>query len=325
MERKYLAEFGLNVFTSYKTIIPVEHLDQIDDGHKYHIYFIMSCPKIVIEKDSLFTNENGISLTLKEMKNEEENLLNVSSIKIHPGLDHREIELSTKFPYNFLRIIIKHEDFLIKYKYTSIINIAAQALLNYCRDNEPWEFEVLYIGQSYGESGERTAQQRLASHSTLQKILTDCYSKYPDRQLYVLLLEMTPMLNMTFDGRTKKFSATKTEDDSHFNEVITNLPEYQQVINITEAALINYFKPIYNTCFVENFPNINHKGYQQYFALDYNGLSIELDLEFDGPFPHIVLRSEANSINSSWDFIRYNLFNDPNRKSMYEIFSKESL
>jgi|GEM_PF-3100290 len=37
--------------------------------------------------------------------------------------------------------------------------------------------------------------------------------------------------------------------------------EEQQIINITEAALINYFKPPYNVNFVENFPNVRHKGY----------------------------------------------------------------
>ena len=64
MERKYSTEFGLNVFTSYKTIIPVEHLDKIDDGHKYHIYFIMSCPKIIIDKEGLSSGKEAIHVNL---------------------------------------------------------------------------------------------------------------------------------------------------------------------------------------------------------------------------------------------------------------------
>ena len=81
-------------------------------------------------------------------------------------------------------------------------------------------------------------------------------------------------------GRTKEFSATKAEDDSHFNEVISTLPEYQQVINITEAALINYFKPIYNTCFVENFPNTNHKGYNDTRKQDRQSSKNKLELRY---------------------------------------------
>ena len=44
MERKYSFEAGLNVFTSYKTIIPVEDFSILKkiDPHRYHIYGILS-------------------------------------------------------------------------------------------------------------------------------------------------------------------------------------------------------------------------------------------------------------------------------------------
>ena len=93
-------------------------------------------------------------------------------------------------------------------------------------------------------------------------------------------------------------------------------------INITEAALINYFKPEYNVNFIDNFPDENHKGYKKYYDLDYNALSVELDLEFDHA-PIIQLYTSTNRINSSFDFIRYQLFNDNERSNMYEIFTKE--
>lgn len=321
-----MTEFGLNVYTSYKTIIPVEHLEKVNDEHKYHIYFIMSCPKIIIDKDSLSSKRDSINVHLKEILNGNENTIKIDSFILHPLLDHRKIQLSTQYPYNILNITINHNEFLEDQfgdNQPISINMAAQAVLNHHKQHLPWEFEVLYIGQSFGKNGERTAQKRLASHSTLQKILTDCHSKYHDKQLYILLLEMTPMLNTSFDGITKKYTATESEEDIHFYGGLINLPEYQQVINITEAALINYFKPFYNTCFVDNFPNSNHKGYQQYFALDYNCLTVELDLEFEYPSPQIHLHSNTNRINSSWDFIEYNLFNDPDRKNMYEIFNNK--
>ena len=57
------------------------------------------------------------------------------------------------------------------------------------------------------------------------------------------------------------------------------------------------------------------------YDLDYNSLVVEIDLEFNG-WSQIQLFSEANRINSSFDFIQYELFNDPNRKSMFDIFNK---
>ncbi len=90
--------------------------------------------------------------------------------------------------------------------------------------------------------------------------------------------------------------------------------------NITEAAIINYFKPFYNTNFIENFPYKKHAGYKQYFDLDYNKLTVEIDLDFKEPSQTIQLYTKHNRINSSFDFINYNLFNDKNRKCMTDIF-----
>ena len=112
---------------------------------------------------------------------------------------------------------------------------------------------------------------------------------------------------------------TEEESDKHMHDVLSNLPQLDQVINITEAALINYFKPEYNINFVENFPNENHKGYKQYFDLDYNALCVEIDLEFDG-LNWVQLYSDTNKITTSFDFIQYQLYNDNNRLSMYDIF-----
>lgn len=320
MDRKYMAEFGLNVFTSYKTIVPVEYFEKINDSRKYHIYFIMACSKVYIDPKSLSADQNGINLDLIELNDGIEKRIKLNSVIVDPELDHGKINLTSKYPYNRLEIAITQESFLKKYcpgKTSTVINIDSQSLINFNR--ELWGFEVLYIGKAYGENGNRTAQNRLPSHSTLQKILIDCHSKYQDKQLYIFLLEFEPLLNMSFDGITKKYSATKDEEEQHFENILSFLPEYQQVINITEAALINYFKPDYNTCFVENFPDTDHKGYRQYFSLDYNCLSVELDLEFDDT-PCIQLYTNTNRINSSWDSIRYNLFNDENRKNMYDVF-----
>ena len=137
-----------------------------------------------------------------------------------------------------------------------------------------------------------------------------------------MLMEFSPQLNMSFDGITERFTMSEEENQKHMEEVFLNPLEEQQMINITEAALINYFKPEYNVNFVENFPDESHKGYKQYFDLDYNSLFVEIDLDF-GDYLMRQLYTSTNRINSSYDYIHYNLFNDDNRLSMYEIFKKE--
>jgi hypothetical protein len=95
---------------------------------------------------------------------------------------------------------------------------------------------------------------------------------------------------------------------------------YEQVINISEAAIINFFKPLYNEKFIDNFPLDSHQSYKQYYDLDYNALTVEIDMEFEDS-PQIALVSSQNKISCVWDFVQYNLFNDPDRKSMYDIFN----
>ena len=55
--RKYMAEFGLNVSTGYKTLIPVEALQEVNDGHNYHIYFILA-PKYLLSQRVLVWKKN---------------------------------------------------------------------------------------------------------------------------------------------------------------------------------------------------------------------------------------------------------------------------
>ncbi|MPQ30557.1 hypothetical protein E4V42_03785 [Clostridium estertheticum] len=323
--RKYLSEFGLNVFTSYKTIIPVEHLNIIKDGHDYHIYSIMSCPKVRYVKDSFKASEECISLTLEKQIKDSVETIEIQHLVLDGNLDHTKLGLACLYPYNKLNIEINDNEWLNTFGRglsSNKISLEAQGVLDISGPTRNLEFEILYIGQAFGKDGERIATDRLKSHSTLQKILTDYYSSHPDKQLYIFLFEFTPQLQMSFDGLTRIYTATQEEEDSHFNDVMSNPLKYNQIINITEAAMINYFKPPYNVNFVDNFPDEEHKGYSQYYDLDYNNLVVEIDLEFDGNF-YVQLCSETNRINSSFDFIQYDLFNDPNRKSMCDIFKSD--
>lgn len=182
---------------------------------------------------------------------------------------------------------------------------------------------VLYVGQSFGKTGNRTAFDRLSSHSTFQKILTELPEKHPNQHLYVYLLEITERLMMSFVPPRKDDAEKDKLDREHLRSVICDLPRENQVVNIAEAAIINYFKPEYNVNFVENFPDKNHKGYKQYFDLDYNALTLEIYPDFEGELAPIKLYSDTAELASPWQFIRYNLFNDNNRANMYEIFREK--
>lgn len=327
MERKYIFEAGLDVFTSYKTLIPVESLEELSkwDMHRYHIYGILSYNKIFFRKEKTIVTPKGIKVSLFVVSNGEEKEYDLPLLEVARDLDYSKVSIAMSYPYTFFTLTINDLNFLESHPEveSTQITINAQMLFNMFSYMlvEKQEFEVLYIGQAYGKEGSRTAFDRLASHSTLQRILIDYQSEHPDKQIYILLLEFTPNLAMSFDGLSKQYTKSEAESDQHMKDVICNLPKDEQIINITEAALINYFKPEYNVNFVENFPDEQHKGYRQYFDLDYNTLVVEVDMEFDNA-SQIQLYTETNRINSCYDYIRYNLYNDNNRLNMYEIFKR---
>lgn len=329
MERKYSYEAGLDVFTSYKVIVPVEHLEKLAelDFHKYHIYSILAYEQFYFKKEKTFCDLHGLKITLFAVVEGKELEYELPLLEFNKDFESSMIEIEMNMPYTSLKMKIKDENFLIQhpeYKKYETVLYAQDLMITYASELiEKMEFKVLYVGQAFGKDGKRTAFNRLSLHSTLQKILTDCQTKYANKHIYVMLMEFTPQLLSVFDGISKKYTKTEEESDKHMHDVLCNLPQLDQVINITEAALINYFKPEYNINFVENFPNQNHKGYKQYFDLDYNALCVEIDLEFDG-LNWVQLYSDTNRINTPFDFIQYQLYNDNNRLSMYDIFrSKE--
>lgn len=323
MERKYLFEAGLSVYLSYKTLIPVEWLEMVKyDGHDYHIYAVLSYNQVYIRKDKIKQRKEGIEITIFMVEGEEEIECDLPSFKLYPGLDHQKVKIEITYPYKSIKLIIQDRTFMEQNpSIESEINILAQALFQHFayKLTDKQEFEVLYVGQAYGTEGSRDAFDRLSSHSTLQKILTEYQSILPNKKIYILLMEFTTNLMVSMDGISGKYTKSEVEDKLHMKQVISDLPKEKQIINITEAALIHYFKPYYNEKYKNNFPDEKHKGYRQYFDLDYNALTIEMDLDFPTT-PQIQIYTSINRIKNYWDYIRYSLHNDKNRKSMFDIF-----
>ncbi len=338
--QKYSCEFGLGVYCSYKTLIPVEELEKvIKNNDRYHIYFILSTPKISIR--NAIVGEKGINFNLiRHLGEKDECIEFINEEILFPGLDYRNAELESEYPFNKLTVKFNKEylkkfyDDRIKGKYKiskneflrfKNVKIDSQKLFQQCYQNRNNfnEMEVLYVGQAYGENGSRNAIDRLKTHEKLQKILIDCNSKYPNKRIYILLLEMATQINSVLNGISKEFMCSEEESEKHLKDVFSTLPEEKQVINITEAAIINYFKPDYNTNFVNNFPSIKHKGYRQYYDLDYNCIDVELDMEFFS-MPYLQLYTSTNRLDGPWNWIKYNLFNDPNRSNMTDIFEEKT-
>jgi hypothetical protein len=137
------------------------------------------------------------------------------------------------------------------------------------------DLEVLYVGQSYGTAGERQAADRLQSHSTLQKILGEASRLHPDREIWLALIEFKDTLLASFDGRLGP--EAEELDEGRIERVLTNEVSDAQKINFTEAALIRYFEPKYNSTFRNSFPSPAHASYTDCYEIDLNLVAVGLN------------------------------------------------
>ncbi|MGW5891891.1 hypothetical protein [Priestia megaterium] len=310
MKRKYMSEFGLHTYSSYLSICYPNDLNtlQVSD-QRYHIYMITLVPKLTFNKDSLQIFEDHISLEVN-VKTEEKEETETLEFCVDPSLNHTELNFEIDKPRKSLKIT--NDDG------TGVIARVLPVYTKFSRRN--LETEIIYIGQSFGKDGERTAPERLKSHSTLQKIQSELLFEAPEQDLALVLLEFTPQLLSSMDGITKNYETSDEEDRAHLKRIMSNPPtdRMNQIINITEAALINYFKPEYNEKFKDNFPDVEHKGYKQYYDLDYNAIAVELDPDAIG----LKFFSKEKDY-PLFESIKYTLHPENIRRSMFDIFPTE--
>jgi hypothetical protein len=135
-------------------------------------------------------------------------------------------------------------------------------------------FNVLYIGQAYGEDGSRNALHRLKSHSTLQKIAVQ---GIPDGfQLTLLMLEVVPanrLLTM-FNPKAKVQVQAEERIRNGLGKLFsTTEPER---ITLYEASLIRYFQPKFNKEFKNSFPSTNMKLLESCYKRDLSAVIAEI-------------------------------------------------
>ena len=115
------------------------------------------------------------------------------------------------------------------------------------------DFEVLYIGQAYGDNGTRNAMDRLLGHETLQKISLTASKE--GHFLNLLLLELSnnnSMVTMFNPWATDQSSID--ERISTGNKRLFEMGEAEGT-SLFEAGFIRYFQPHYNKIFKDSFPS----------------------------------------------------------------------
>lgn len=312
---KNLSEYAL-CFTTQNWLIL--HSKDINSGNiisegdqkiinNCHIYMIHTRPLISFVKDSILYNTDTKHLKGKVKAN----LLDGSYIESEFSLDFEladgAISVECHHPY---KEITTHD------MQGNIIRVLPAYLMIGFLDNKDLvdsllKLKIEYIGQSYGD-GNRNALDRLKSHKTFQKILSEIPYYHPDLEIFVSLVSFqNPRLITIMDGMGVDSYNKKTEK-KRLRSILTNPLNKKEQINLIEAGLIRYFQPNYNINLKKNFPSVKQQMLSKLSNLDISGLIVEFSAS-DSEFCIYTDAIPANYMH----FAQYDLTTHEKRTSFF--------
>ena len=275
--RKYIAESGVNLYSSGATVIQPTDIYEFSQDEKLrdilgccNIYLIVRRRKIDICTNSLkivdryvhgdFKVQDGSGYEKHRFKGKQQldgNILNV---------------FGNNFPENRIHFQAFNGQ---------IATVPAFKFVFDCESEleGKGDLEVLYVGQSYGKEGEILALDRLSAHRTLQRILADTLYECPDHEVLLLLFryEHYKKISSTEGDFSLEPQASEEEEKKHFERTFNVLFERRNRVSLAEAGLISYFKPPYNKIYKETFPSRKHKILEELLNEDFSSLMIEID------------------------------------------------
>lgn len=301
-KKHYLSEFSVNLCTSNWLLISADQLtsggvmspEEKAIADRSHIYVVCRRPSLRFDPSTFTYSGEQAAGDLLYFVDGSENRVPFS-IKF-PLLDGATGAALSPYPHRELRTYDSQGN-NVRYFPANVLSIREGQHLD---RPELANLEVLYVGQSFA-SGNRSAFERLQSHSTLQKILAEASYENPDSEIFVATFVYEPYRVLTlFDGKAKGVISDDRDTNRFFSILDRPLKKSQQ-ISLAEAALIRYFQPRYNKIYKTNFPSTKQKVLASCYELDFSGLTVEINT----------------------DELRFRLFSDSVEPAMHHISNIE--
>ena len=277
--RKYITEFALNIFSSEPVLVAPANLDKLageppearEQLRNANIYLILKRPRISLVPKSLLIEARQIVGELAVQLPDESRQFPFS---LRVKLPEAVASVRTAgYPHTKLSLLDSADEVLMTYPIAYLLRYTSSELGGL--DHQ----EVAYVGQAFGAAGERTAVERLSSHSTLQKILADITANEPHMEVLLALYSFGfHRFFVTMDGTTQALLDDKA-DDQHRRKVVESQFKRSMRISLAEAALIRYFEPKYNKIYKKDFPHARLKMLKKLYELDVAALIVEASVE----------------------------------------------
>lgn len=273
---------------------------QVAKGHyRCHLYIVTQRPRMSIEPSSVVITDDEIRGILRLQRGDSWNELPFSS---HHRLGPGPLRWIADWPY---------EDFVIKNALGKVVSNGVVANLQSQITYWPTvakKHNIVYIGQAFGKSGERTAWDRIKGHETIQRILAETA---PDKQVWLTLAAITD--ENLFAEIEPRLPAEKSaaEDDAHDAQLVkaVNSGSYREkeAVALAEAGLIRYFQPEYNDRMKYSFPSSKQVSLESVRKLDFHGLLVEFQSLVGGLYGSVAQK------HASVHFAGFVIHQDNNR------------
>lgn len=273
----------LELFSTEPFVFTPAELYSIDgeirnELRRYNIYVVAKRPRISIKPKSLI-----LDLPTQTIR---------GLFSVNLGFEVKEVPFlfqnnfanpitalgEIEYPYGHLRFILANT-WPMQVRVQDVILLSNTSLQPYS------DFQVEYIGQSFGDDGDSDALTRLIGktgkqgHGSLQKVLADINHSSPDSEAFLLLYSFEFYKKFIVGGGALEPEITFDEAPDRFENLLDARVSREDRINLIEAALIKYFQPKYNETYKKTFPQTTHEILRVLFNLDITGLSVSLSTE----------------------------------------------
>jgi hypothetical protein len=280
--RKYLTEFALNIYSAEPSMVSPANLDNLvyeseeakAQVKNSNIYLILKRPRIAFVPGSLGIKDREV---IGELTVQLEDKTPTFPFRIQGKLPDEIASVTTlKYPYTKLTLQYANGESAMTYPFSYLMR-------NLSADLNGLDYqEVVYVGQAFGTAGERSAIERLSSHSTLQKILADITANEPHMEVLLALYSFGfHRFFLSMDG-TVPVQIDGDADRQHYQQALQSQFKRAMRISLVEAALIRYFEPKYNKIYKTGFPHQRHKILKKLYEFDFAGLVVEASVEDHG-------------------------------------------
>lgn len=249
--RQFSMEGATHLYSSLPAILTPADLYRIKDNQTHKAALLGCNIYLIVRRQRIYVNPERFALNGRKVAGEFLVLREQGVTAVPFVYDISQSSIPDDVPIKDIAVAVNGTALVVmtsrgeQFISVSVLVAAAKSTL----EPNDTDLEVLYVGQSIGRSGSRTALDRLHSHSKFQQILAETSTHFPEREVLLLLyrFEHSKIIISNGGDFNVEAQASAEQDSTHLHRLRDIRLNRKEVVSLAEAGLINYFKPYYNT------------------------------------------------------------------------------